>query len=71
MNFPPGSVSTAAQPSSSATFTPSLGSPQVLQLAVKPTTGASAIGTLQLKIQRQGETTAATKNFPVTIAATG
>lgn len=71
MNFPPGPVSTAALPSSSATFTPALGSPQLLQLAVQPTTGASATGTLQLKIQRQGATTAATKNFPVTLAASG
>jgi hypothetical protein len=71
MNFPPGPVSTAAQPSSSATFTPALGSPQLLQLAVQPTTGASATGTLQLKIQRQGATTAATKNFPVTLTASG
>jgi hypothetical protein len=71
MNFPPGPVSTAAQPASSATFTPALGSPQLLQLAVQPTAGASATGTLQLTIQRQGATTAATKNFPVTLATSG
>jgi hypothetical protein len=54
--------------SSSATFTPPVGNVQNLVFRVQPSAGASATGTLQLKIQRQGATTAATKNFPVSLA---
>jgi hypothetical protein len=55
--------------SSSGTFTPPVGNVQNLQVAVQPSDGASATGTLQLKIQRQGSTTAVTKNFPVSLAS--
>jgi hypothetical protein len=65
---PSGPVSTPQDPSSSGTFTPPVGNVQNLQFAVQPAQGASATGTLQLRIQRQGATTAATKNFPVSLA---
>jgi hypothetical protein len=53
--------------SSTGTFTPPIGTVQNLVFAVQPGAGASATGTLQFKIQRQGATTAATKNFPVSL----
>jgi len=61
-------VSTPQAPTSSGSFNPPVGNVQTLQFAVQPAAGASASGTLQLKIQRQGATTAATKNFPVVLA---
>lgn len=60
---------TGAQGSSSTgTFTPPIGTVQNLVFGVQPAAGASASGTLQFKIQRQGANTAAIKNFPVSLA---
>lgn len=53
--------------SSKGTFTPPIGIVQNLQFLVQPSAGASGAGTLQFKIQRQGATTFATKNFPVSL----
>ena len=53
--------------SSSGTFTPPIGNVQNLKFGVQPSSGASATGTLQFKIQRQGATTAAIRNFPVAL----
>jgi hypothetical protein len=58
----------AAGTSSSGTFTPPVGTSQNLVFAVQPQPGASATGTLQLKIQRQGAAESMTKNFPVSLA---
>jgi hypothetical protein len=54
--------------SSTGTFTPPVGAVQNLQFAVQPNAGASASGTLQLTVQRQGATVSMTKNFPVSLA---
>jgi hypothetical protein len=40
---------------------------QNLEFAVQPSAGASATGTLELRIQRQGAMQAATKRFPVAL----
>ena len=55
--------------SSNGTFTPPIGNVQNLRFEVQPSAGASATGTLQLKIQRLGATVAAIKNFPVSLAS--
>jgi hypothetical protein len=64
LQYPSGTPGT----SSSGTFTPPVGNVQNLVFAVQPGAGASASGLMQLSIQRQGATTQAVKNFPVSLS---